>query len=116
VVGREVWRHDVNQDRLGGPRRVVVTKVGRKLVTIEDKGRPEAFRIDTGRANDAYGHGWLCTDEQHAEHEARSAVMDRLHALKLQFAFGGHDRRYSVETLAAVADLLENAPAAEADQ
>ncbi|MCD4535663.1 hypothetical protein LRP67_16340 [Nocardioides sp. cx-169] len=90
--------------------------MGRKLVTIEDKGRPEVFRVDTGRANDAYGHGWLCTDEQHAEHEARSAVMDRLHALKIRFDMGGYDRRYSVETLAAVADILEDAPTAEADR
>lgn len=111
-VGQELWRHDVNEGRLGGPRRVTVIKVARKLVTVADGPQSETFRIETARSNDAYAHGWLCTDEEHAAHQARSFAVSRLRSHGLSFDFGT-ERRHSTEVIAAIADLLDAATTTE---
>lgn len=108
-VGQELWRHDVNRERTGRAMRATVAKVGRSLVTIiNEYGQAEVYRIETGRRNDAYGHQWLCTDEQHAEHEARTAAHARLRSLGLEFKFG-HAQDHSWATINAACDVLESA-------
>ena len=73
AVGTEVVIRDVNESRLGGPRRGVVTKVGRKLVTVQDVswGREQVYRLDSRRSNDAYGHASIQTPAEQAEAERR---------------------------------------------
>jgi hypothetical protein len=55
-VGDQVWWGDVNGK--GHVWSGTVSKVGPKLVTVGGR----AFRKDTGRTNDAYGHQWLIPD------------------------------------------------------
>jgi hypothetical protein len=106
-VGQELWRHDVNERRLGGPQRVTVTKVGRALVTVAtDRGWAETFRIESGRSNDAFGHGSLCTDAEHAAHIDRAGVMERLMAHHIS-PDTGYGHTHPIETLRAIADLLD---------
>jgi hypothetical protein len=54
AVGDEVIWTSYNYK--GEPKRYTVTKVGRKLVTIEPYRRPETYRIDNGVRNDDYQH------------------------------------------------------------
>lgn len=79
-VGQKVIVRDINESRLGGVRHGTVSKVARKLLTVMvgPYGRPETFRIDTGRSNDAYGHGWIQSVEEYAEELAWTEARARL--------------------------------------
>lgn len=106
VVGQRVWLYDVNDRANRGPESVVVTKVGRKLVTIEGKyGYTATHRIETGRKNDDYGHTWIKTDDERAADDRREAAVKRMHAHGLRFDYGA--RRHSTEAIEAICDLLD---------
>lgn len=104
TVGQKVWVDDVN--RRGRPREeATVTKVGRKLVTVDRGYHSQVFRLDTGRSNDDFGHQWLLTAEMVAQADERAILRGRVQRLRY-----GRDLAagpWSNETLAAVLDLLE---------
>jgi hypothetical protein len=84
----------------------VVVKKGRVLITVTPVGyhREEVFRMETGRANDGYGHSYIKTPEQ-VEHDIReSAVRSRLHELGVRFELGV---RPSIEQLEAIIKIME---------
>lgn len=64
--------------------RGLVTKVGRTLVHVSQRGRVTAFRIDTGTINDNYGHSSVRTQEEMDAAEAESALRERLRATGYQ--------------------------------
>lgn len=84
-VGQRVLIHHWNT-RGGRIQEAEVSKVGRKLVYIEEYGRPVAYRIDTGNKNDQYGHSTMYTPEAWAARERRADLDRRLRE-------GGLDRR-----------------------
>lgn len=61
-VGDTVWWHDVANGRGRLPTAAVVTKVGSKLIYIEQYTRNKGFRKESGQANDAYGHEYIIAD------------------------------------------------------
>ena len=71
-VGEHVIVHDVNEDRMGGPKEGQVVKVGRKLLHVAPVGFPnraKTYRMDapgTRPSNDDYGHGSILTLEEEA--------------------------------------------------
>lgn len=78
--GQEVVIRDVNDRRRPeeGPLTATITRVGRKLVYVTLYGREKAYRIESGVANDNYGHSSLQTwDEYHAE-KRRAEVVQAL--------------------------------------
>lgn len=78
-VGQEVIVRNVNEGR--GSFRVQtapVTRVGTRLVYIEQYGREYSYRADTGRRNDNYGHSWLQTHGEYMEEKRRAALYERL--------------------------------------
>lgn len=102
-VGQEVYVRDVNGR--GRPvRKTPLVKVGRKLVYIEEFGRPLAYRIEDGQRNDNYGHSWLQTEEEYVEERRRTEAVDRLRDLGLEPRFAG---RLSTDALVAAADAIE---------
>lgn len=110
--GQTVIRRDVNENRYGGPTEVTVVKVGRTLVHVTGRGRygrTETFRIEDGRANDNYGHGWIQTQDEHAEEKWRDAQIARLTAHHLRFDAGAYARAVPTYTLRQIADLLDAA-------
>jgi hypothetical protein len=56
---------------------VTVTKVGRKLVTVEQYGRPYQYRMEDGRENVSQNGipDWIETDDQRAERLRRLAEL-----------------------------------------
>ena len=110
-VGQELWRHDVNGDRRGGPTRVTIAKIGRKYVTTEGRfGQGETYEIESGRRNDKFRHSWLCTDEQHAEHLELAEALGRLKSLGLSFDFG-RSNDFPAAAIHAACDALTTTPA-----
>ena len=70
-VGEHVIIHDVNEDRMGGPKEGEVVKVGHKLLHVAPVGtnRAQTYRLDIhGQrpSNDDYGHGFILTLEEEA--------------------------------------------------
>src|SRR4051794_10305145 len=107
-VGQTLFRRDVNERSRSGPEEVTVTKVGRRLVTVTRRGeRTETFRIEDGRANDRYEHGWLQTREQYEAEQERGAVVRRLRDLGVTLEFTAPT--YPTDALREVADVLEAA-------
>jgi hypothetical protein len=106
-VGQVLIRRDANEDRLGGPQKATVVKVGRKLVTVSagQYDRTETFRIEDGIKNDNFGHGWIQTEEEFEEEKRRGAVEQRFRDHGLSWY--GTTQRWSVETLTRVADILD---------
>jgi len=102
-VGQTLIRRDVNERRTGGPQEVIVSKVGRKLVTVTHYGRPETYRIEDGTRNDEWKHHWIQTPEQYAEDQRQGAVEVRLRELGVDIRFG---TRYSTDVLEQIVDLL----------
>jgi hypothetical protein len=78
TVGQKVKVFDVNGPRMGMPVGgwdAVVTKVGRKLVTVKHEGEwgiGEQYRMEDGQANDGWGHRSIKTLEQADDSERRS--------------------------------------------
>lgn len=87
----------------GSTRPVIVTKVGRKLVTVEAAWGPQQFRIATGASNSEHGHSWLKTAAQVADDDERQRVDKALRALGITISA----RRFSTEALAAILRVAE---------
>lgn len=87
-----------------------VIKVGRKLITVAYPGSPngQVFRLESGRANDDYGHQRIQTVEQAAEDARRSELIARLRSGGIELRMG-HDRKISTETLEALAAVVDQA-------
>lgn len=99
-VGQELWIDSVNNRRGDeGMTRAKVAKVGRTLVHVETRWGTTAFRMETGHANDAYGHEFLMTDAQVADRRRRAVAQQRLRDLGVEFTW----RRGHVDAV-----LLEN--------
>lgn len=106
-VGQMVW-HSSNRKRVLVP----VTRVGRKLVYIEEFGRERAFRIEDGSFNgQQYGAGeWIATEADVALSDDRQALVARLADLGVtSTGFGGF--KLGNETLAAMVKVIEEARA-----
>ena len=85
-VGQTVHIGSVNRHGTGEG---TVVKVGRALVTVQyGHGYQKVFRIETGVANDNYGHEWIETDEERQEREERQDLTQRLHRAGLRLDFG----------------------------
>lgn len=107
-VGDRVQVFDVNGSRMGQPRGGwdgTVVKVGRKLITIQYGNHyTQVFRLDSGRANDAYGHLWIKTSEQAAEDARRGELIQRLRDGGLEIRVGA---RVSTSMLEALIKALD---------
>jgi len=106
--GDRVQVFDVNGSRNGQPKGGwdgIVTKVGRKLITVTYNGshRPKAFRLDDGRANDNYGHQHIETVEQATENLRRADILTKLRVGGLELT---HRVKIDTDTLAAVLAVL----------
>jgi hypothetical protein len=110
VVGQRVWVYDVNDRRGNGPIEGTVEKVGRTLIHVRyvTWGDPVPFRMDTGRANDNYGHQWIKSDAKKALDERRDAALKVLYGHGLEIKMG-YSRHLSTEMIEAIADLLGRA-------
>jgi hypothetical protein len=106
-VGEEVRVFDVNGKRHGMPEGGwpgEVVKVGRVLATIRCRNGEQTFRLDTGQANDRYGHQWFLTVDQATEktrrHRAESILRE----------YGVETSRASLSTgqLEAIAEIVKN--------
>ncbi len=107
-VGQEVVIHDQNENRLGGPVRGIVVKIGRTLVTIKGRyGREVKYGIEDRRIRDNYGHSWFTTLEQEAAAAQRDADIATLAASG--FKLDWHARPTDAD-LHAVAELLRTVP------
>lgn len=104
-VDQEVWVFDVN-DRGRGPDRGIVTKVGRKLVTIKYGYGERTFRIEDGQRNDNYRHQWFLTDEQYALGTRRKVAVNTIRDVLIGRA-GGIKNGLPIELIESVAALLE---------
>lgn len=92
------------------PTRGKVRAVGRTLVQVEVEGVPgrwKPYRIETGVANDTYGHSRIYTLEEYDQACLRREVVQRLAARGLRFDYGAQLSRVSTETLNKIADLIE---------
>ena len=106
-VGDKVRVFDVNGRRMGQPDggwEGEVVRVGSKLAGITYGGyAPKMFRLDTGSANDSYGHQSFLTIEQ-AEGKARKdAAVQILWEHKVILDFGHKLTTEQIEALAEVA-------------
>lgn len=98
----------LRKGRTGSTVEVIVTKVGRKLVTVSRSGDPNAwdaeqFRIENGQRNDNYGHTWVTTVEQDAALQESCRLSDELHDLGIRFELG---KRYTIQQKQAIIDIL----------
>lgn len=73
-VGQTVWVVSVNRKAS----EAVVSRVGRKLVYVEQYRREVAYRISDGVANDDYGHEHLETPGQYESRALRKDLLTRL--------------------------------------
>jgi hypothetical protein len=110
-VGDRVQVFDVNGSRLGQPKGGydgTVVKMGRKLVTVKYDHGESVFRLETGQANDAYGHQHLRTVEQAAEDLRKTEAMQQLREVGLDVQ---RDRRrdFSVDTLKKIVEIVKEA-------
>jgi hypothetical protein len=81
-----------------------VVKVGRKLITVEYGHSTTVFRLETGYANDDYGHAWIKTVAQADEDLRRAGLVERLRDGGLEVRMG---RQLPIQTLEAVAKALD---------
>lgn len=100
VVERQKFRQE--------PRRVTVTKVGRKLITVELYEREEVYRIDTSRKNDGYGHSHVETPEHYEYRQRHSNLLGVLKDLGIFFDFGFRRTELSIEKLQALIAVMED--------
>jgi len=104
TIGQTVLLKSVNS-RGKAPSEVVITRVGRKLVYIEEYGRELAFRIADGRRNNQYGHEWIETPERAAAKAHRSDVVARLKAHGIDYV-GYSGFKQDTETLEHILAVL----------
>lgn len=106
-VGQEVRVSDINGRRLRsyppGGWSGIVTKVGRKLVTVRYQSREQVFRIETGQSNDDYGHQSINTLEETEQYLRYGKAQEALKETDFQIKLG---RNPSVETLEGVVAFL----------
>jgi hypothetical protein len=81
----------------------IVTKVGRKLVTVRFQSREQVFRIETGQANDQYGHQCISTLEEAEQYLRYSRAREALKETDFEVRLG---RSPSVEMLEGVVAFL----------
>ena len=106
-VGDRVQVFDVNRRPLRDGFDGTVVKVGRTLITVRyGHGYTKVFRLDSGRANDAFGHQWIETPAQMAEDARRDELVQRLRDSGLEVRMG---RQLPTQTLEAVAAALDEA-------
>ena len=106
AVGDRVILRDVNERRGDGPTGGVVTKVGRRLVTVTvDHGREEQYRIETGRKNDRYEHGWIQTPDEYADEQRRGEILRALREAGVELRMGS-GRKLSTDILAKILDVV----------
>lgn len=109
-VGQEVVVRNVNERRLGGAARGMVTKIGRKLVTIETSGMgwsARQYRLDTQYTNDDWGHQWFLTVDQQADEDERDTLWQRIGEHGIVQKLGGGAGAVPTEKLRIVAALLD---------
>lgn len=107
-VGDTVKVFDVNGKRLGQPTDGwdgIVTKVGRKLVTIEYLRQSKQFRLEDGSANDTWGHQHFKTLEQAALNERRRRAIQVLRTYDVELRLGGG--KVPLELIEALAAVCE---------
>ena len=81
TVGQQVWLYSSYGRGTQEPRRGTITKIGRKIVTIENDDkykRTTQYRIAEQSVNETGGHtpsAWFKTDEQRIEAEERALLM-----------------------------------------
>lgn len=99
------------RDEVGGQDGEVI-KVGRKLITVAYPGNPhgQVFRLESGRANDDYGHQRIKTIAQAEEDLHREDLVQRLKDGGLEVRMG---RQLSTRALEAVAMALDESEIAE---
>jgi hypothetical protein len=106
-VGQEVYLRSMNESRMrredDKPPVASIVRVGRKLVFIERYGGEEAYRIESGKRNDDYGHEWLQTFEQWEEEAERAELIVALRDGGLEIRMGG---RVSTDVLREVVNAL----------
>lgn len=111
-VGDEVRVFDVNGNRLGQPEGGwvgTVTKVGRKLVTIQTGdgyNGEKQYRLEDQMANDNYGHRRFKTLEQAAQDERRAEAMDVLRNAGINFGYRAIP--FTVDQLEELAALVQS--------
>jgi hypothetical protein len=91
-----------------------ITKVGRKLVTIEygDPGSrrktTDQFRIETGRVNDNYGREYFLTLEQAEEKARRKAALAVLEEHEIEAGRGRRGGRLTTEQIEQLAAVVKS--------
>lgn len=109
-AGDRVQVFDMNGPRMGQPKGGwdgTVVKVGRKLITVQYRWQhqTQVFRLETGQANDDYGHSWIKTAAQVDEDLRRAGLVQRLRDGGLDVRMG---RQLPMRTLEAVAKALDD--------
>lgn len=110
VLGQRVVMRDVNEGRYGGPKFGTVTKVGRKLVTVQNetaKWDEKVYRLDTGRQNDRYDHGYFQTIEAFEEGKRRGELLAALREAGLEPRLGAGSQ-FSTATLARILEVIQS--------
>lgn len=104
---------DVNERLLGGgPAYGVVTKVGRKLVTVQQEGRysiEQVYRLDTRRANDNYGRAYFQTPEEYEEGKRRASILADLRERGIELRLG-YGNSITTDTLARILTAVSGVP------
>lgn len=80
TVGQKVWLRDTNRRQVVASRGTI-TKIGRKLVTIQSDEIgwwTKQYRLDSQQVNDDYGHQSFVTDDQAAAEVKRREDLETL--------------------------------------
>ena len=102
AVGDIVHIFDINNRSDKKLSSAIVSKIGTKLIYIEQYRRDFAFRKDTLRANDEYGHQELIIDvDQYYENKETVRIID-----KIRQGIHYNTRVISLESAKAAAILL----------
>jgi hypothetical protein len=114
-VGDRVQVFDINGRRMGQPAGGwdgTVVKVGRKLITVQYQSahNTKAFRLDSGSANDDYGHQHVRTVEQATADLRRAEALRRLRDAGVTIECS-RINAYSTQTLEALAAVLDSGSA-----
>jgi hypothetical protein len=98
----ESWGRGVPEGGYDG----TVTKVGRKLITVDHPGgRGQVFRLETGTSNDEYGHAHIRTVEQAAEDLRERKALNELAEFGLRFQY--NQDTPDVETVERLVKVLK---------
>lgn len=109
-VGDVVYVHDANdrRDMTRDDRKRVVTKVGRKLITVGEGWQAREFRIENQRGNGRWGHNsWFRTEAQEDEADRRDAALSMLRELGLEPRMGFVNKLTAAELEGAVDGVMQ---------